>query len=302
VRLKNFQWFADGEWIWGQGNGTDTLQLTAQELGKRIFVQIQSEDMFGYGGNFSASTEMTVTTNGAPTGEVIITGTATLGQVLTASHTLADVDGIPSAGDGSIKYQWKAGGVVIAGATSTTYTLTQAEVGKAVTVTASYVDLFAQAESVSSAATSSVQNVAVVVTPAKFWKDTTKIPSDVKKVDAVNLTDAISILKMIVGLGVNSNNVSLSPYPAVAADFDQNGSVDLGDAIGVLKMVVGLAAPTPTWKYFDDAKLASSYNAVQPLNHKAWSSGSEIDTSSTADPTVKLIGVLTGDIDGSWAG
>ncbi len=137
---------------------------------------------------------------------------------------------------------------------------------------------------------------------AKFWKDASKAPSESNKVGAVNLTDAISILKMIVGLSVNSNNVPLSPYQAVAADFDQSGSVDLGDAIGVLKMVVGLAAPTPAWKYFVDAKLASFYNATQSLNHKAWSAGAAMDVSSTADSMVKLVGVLTGDVDGSWAG
>jgi methionine-rich copper-binding protein CopC len=137
---------------------------------------------------------------------------------------------------------------------------------------------------------------------AKFWKDAIKTPSEDRKVDAVNLTDAIGILKMIVGLSVNSNNVPLSPYQAVAADFDQSGSVDLGDAIGVLKMVVGLNAPAPTWKYFDDAKLASSYNTNQPLHHKDWSAGAAADPSSTGDATVKLLGVLTGDVDGSWVG
>ena len=67
-------------------------------------------------------------------------------------------------------------------------------------------------------------------------------------------------------------------------------------------MVVGLKAPAPTWKYFDDVKLASAYNATQSLNHKNWSSGAVIDTASTADQSVKLVGVLTGDVDGSWLG
>ena len=137
---------------------------------------------------------------------------------------------------------------------------------------------------------------------AKFWKDASKAPSETNKAGAVNLTDAISILKMIVGLSVNANTAPLSPYQAVAADFDQSGSVDLTDAIGVLKMVVGLNAPAPTWKYFDDVKLAGSYNAAQALNHKVWSAGAVIDVSSTVDSTVKLVGVLTGDVDGSWIG
>ncbi|WP_310626676.1 putative Ig domain-containing protein, partial [Limnohabitans sp.] len=42
--------------------------------------------------------------NDAPTGGVSITGTATQGQTLTASHTLADADGIPVTGAGAISY------------------------------------------------------------------------------------------------------------------------------------------------------------------------------------------------------
>ena len=137
---------------------------------------------------------------------------------------------------------------------------------------------------------------------AKFWKDNTKAPADTKKADAVNLTDAIAILKMIVGLNVNGNNTPLSPYQAIAADFDQSGDVGLTDAIGVLKMVVGLSAPTPAWKYYDDTKLASAYTSAQSLNPKGWTSTAVISDTGSADSSVKLVGVLTGDVDGSWTG
>ena len=135
-----------------------------------------------------------------------------------------------------------------------------------------------------------------------FWKDTTKTPSDSGKTNAVNLTDAIAILKMIVGLNVNSNNTALSPYQAIAADFDQSGDVGLTDAIGVLKMVVGLSAPTPTWKYYDDTQLNSAYTSAQSLNPKGWTSAAAISDISTTSASVTLVGVLTGDVDGSWAG
>ena len=89
--------------------------------------------------------------NDSPTGTVTIGGTATQGQVLTTSNTLADADGL-----GSISYQWQAGGVSIAGATGSTFTLSQAEVGKAIAVTASYTDAFGTAESKTSSATALV--------------------------------------------------------------------------------------------------------------------------------------------------
>ena len=83
--------------------------------------------------------------NNVPTGAVTASGTAVQGQVLSASHTLADADGL-----GTVAYQWKAAGVAINGATSDTFTLTAAQVGKPITVTASYTDGMGTHESVTS--------------------------------------------------------------------------------------------------------------------------------------------------------
>ncbi|MBF0192596.1 MAG: hypothetical protein HQL99_15890, partial [Magnetococcales bacterium] len=88
------------------------------------------------------------------TGSVTISGTATQGQTLTASHTLADADGL-----GTVAYQWKANGAVITGATAGTLVLAEAQVGKVITVTASYADGHGTAESATSSATASVANV-----------------------------------------------------------------------------------------------------------------------------------------------
>ncbi len=87
-------------------------------------------------------------------GAVTITGTPTEGETLTAANTLADEDGL-----GTIGYQWKADGVDISGATASTYTLLQSEVGKAITVVAAYTDDQGTAESLASSATSAVVNV-----------------------------------------------------------------------------------------------------------------------------------------------
>jgi hypothetical protein len=70
----------------------------------------------------------------ALTGTVTITGTATVGQMLTANITNLD-------GTGTVSYQWKRGdtasatGTNISGATSSTYTLVTADLGKYITVT-----------------------------------------------------------------------------------------------------------------------------------------------------------------------
>ena len=105
---------------------------------------------------------------------------------------------------------------------------------------------------------------------------------------------------MIVGLPVNSNNAPLSPHQSIAADFDQDGQVGLNDAIGVLKMVVGLAAPSPTWRYYDADKLKTSLSASEALTPGNWSATARIQDPSASG--VSLVGVLTGDVDGSWVG
>ena len=89
--------------------------------------------------------------NDLPTGSVTIAGTPREDEVLTASNTIADADGL-----GAISYQWKRDGVAINGATNSTYTLLQADVGSVITVTASYTDQGGTNESVTSAATATV--------------------------------------------------------------------------------------------------------------------------------------------------
>ena len=97
--------------------------------------------------------------NDKPTGTVKISGGAKQGQTLSASHTLADVDGM-----GTVGYQWYAGGSAIGGATASTFKIGSAQVGKAITVKASYTDKQGTAEVVSSAATTMVQSLSLTGT------------------------------------------------------------------------------------------------------------------------------------------
>ena len=130
------------------------------DVGKLLRVAVSYTDLQGTAEQyFSAPTSSPVTNvNDAPTGSVSITnstsstrGTASLQQndVLTAANTLADADGL-----GTITYTWKAGGSPVG--TGTSYTLTAGDVGKAITVEASYIDGQGANESVSSSATANV--------------------------------------------------------------------------------------------------------------------------------------------------
>ncbi|MCX7084521.1 MAG: M10 family metallopeptidase C-terminal domain-containing protein, partial [Methylococcales bacterium] len=105
--------------------------------------------------NLDASTyELLSHVNVIPSGMVSISGNLTQNQILTANNTLSDIDGL-----GDISYQWFSSNLAITGANQFTYTLTQIDVGKLITVIASYTDLFGTVESVSSSVTATVANI-----------------------------------------------------------------------------------------------------------------------------------------------
>ena len=146
----SYQWMAGGTHI--DGATSSTYTLTQAEVGKVITVQASYTD--GYGSpesTISAATTVVANVNDLPTGAVTITGTLAQGQTLTAANTLADPDGL-----GAISYQWRSGGIAIDGATSNTLLLEEAQVGKSMTVTASYIGGFSAIEAVTSAASAAV--------------------------------------------------------------------------------------------------------------------------------------------------
>ncbi len=117
---------------------------------------------------------------------------------------------------------------------------------------------------------------------------------------AVNLQDAIAILKMIVGLDVNGNGKPLSPYQALAADFDGNGTVDLTDSIGVLKHVVGLTSPEPTWHFVNERD--TSVPGKANLNPGVPLTTANADLGGGNPVHMGLVGYVSGDVDGSDGG
>ena len=103
----------------------------------------------------SGTVTLTVTVtdaNDPPTGLPEISGTAQVGETLTAATgDIADEDGL-----GTFSYQWQAVGADIAGATAATYEPVAAHVGDTLTVVASFTDGGGTEESVASALTAAV--------------------------------------------------------------------------------------------------------------------------------------------------
>lgn len=86
-----------------------------------------------------------VATNSNPDGSIAVSGTVAVDEVLTATHSIIDADGM-----GVVSYQWYRDGDAISGAADETYTITTADINKSLTVKGSYTDGGGTAESVQS--------------------------------------------------------------------------------------------------------------------------------------------------------
>ena len=150
----SYQWYRDGVAIGGATASTYTLGDA--DVGTQISMQVSYTDLQGTaeGPLASLQTAAVVNINDAPTGSVSISGTPTEDQTLTAANTLADADGL-----GAVSYQWYRDGVAIGGATASTYTLGDVDVGASITVAASYTDGHGTNESVTSGAVGPIANV-----------------------------------------------------------------------------------------------------------------------------------------------
>ena len=92
--------------------------------------------------------------NNPATGAPTISGTAQVGETLTADASgIADEDGIANA---TFSHQWVADTQDIAGATGSTYTLLAGDEGKAIRVRVSFTDDEGNSESITSEATAQV--------------------------------------------------------------------------------------------------------------------------------------------------
>ena len=112
---------------------------------------------------------------------------------------------------------------------------------------------------------------------------------------AVTLRDAVSILKMIAGQSVNADGSPAARFQSLAADFDGSGTVSLADALGVLRHAVGIQASAPTWVFVKEGDDGVHSPLVPGLAGPV-----TVEMALPGAVDVNLIGVLRGDVDGSW--
>ena len=159
-----YQWLADDTEIASANEGT--YVLTSNEMDKTIKVRVSFTDDGGNEetltsaatGAVSPAVQQQQASNTPATGAPTISGTAQVGETLTASTSgIADADGLSGA---AFSYQWTRNDgnldTDIQNATGTSYTLTAADVGKTIKVRVSFTDNAGNAETLTSAATAAV--------------------------------------------------------------------------------------------------------------------------------------------------
>ena len=152
------------QWVANDGTSDTDIQdatgssytLAASDEGRTIRVRVSFTD--DADNEESLTSAATATVDAAPnspaTGAPAISGTAQVGETLTADTSgIADEDGLSNA---AFDYQWIADDVAIQGATGSSYTLVGSDVGKTVKVRVSFTDDAANEETLTSAATNEV--------------------------------------------------------------------------------------------------------------------------------------------------
>ena len=130
----------------------NTVQADIQNLADIINATTPETGLFAAG---SGNTEGNV--NNDPIGKPEIVGDLQQDQTLTLDLSdISDVDGLGSEG---FSFQWLADGQIISEATNDSFTLTQDEVGKVISVSVSYTDGWGTYETLTSDVTAEVANV-----------------------------------------------------------------------------------------------------------------------------------------------
>ncbi len=169
-----YRWFSSDSAttdIWDtviDGANSASYTLTAADIGKSITVAGYSwrwpDGPNGTNTRFSAPTEPVAAasrqqqTNSPASGQPTISGTAQVGETLAADTSgISDGNGLANA---TFSYQWLADDADISGATSSTYTLVDADAGKAVKVRVSFTDDAGFGDTLTSTATAAVAEAA----------------------------------------------------------------------------------------------------------------------------------------------
>ncbi len=116
--------------------------------------------------------------------------------------------------------------------------------------------------------------------------------------NAVKANDALAALKIAVGMNPNTDNSAVSPYQYLAADVNGDGQVRAADALNILKMAVKFStAPQNEWIFVPESVGSESMSRT----HVVWPDN-PVSVTLDVDQDLPMIGIVKGDVNGSWVG
>ncbi|MFZ9432747.1 MAG: hypothetical protein ACO26I_02520 [Burkholderiaceae bacterium] len=124
-------------------------------------------------------------------------------------------------------------------------------------------------------------------------------------VKAVSAADVLAALKIAHGRNANADPdgpealiaAPPSPHQLLSADLDRDGRVSAADARAILRDAISTtpeSAAAVRWIFFDQAQNLS------PASRSNLPSPAPIVAEASLSTDVRLIGILLGDVDGSW--
>ncbi len=128
--------------------------------------------------------------------------------------------------------------------------------------------------------------------------------ADTSLMGAITSADALAALALALGRNPNPDPDGagplaadpVSPYQRIAADIDGDGRVSLADAQAIARLAaLGESAPQPGWRFIDSAAVPPGASAETAASAPRLAS-----LDAGARTTADFVGVLLGDVDGSW--
>ncbi len=114
--------------------------------------------------------------------------------------------------------------------------------------------------------------------------------------NAIKANDALAALKIAVGMNPNADGSPVSSYQFLAADVNHDGQVKAADALNILKMAVKLStAPEKEWLFVPE----SVGSETMSRTYVVWPDN-PIPVTLDVDQELHLIGIVKGDVNGSW--
>ena len=287
--VYSYQWQADGAEISSATGSAYTL--AGADKGKAISVKVSFSDDAGNAETLTSEPTGAVEAkpNSPATGAPAVTGTAKVGETLTADTSgIADADGLDNV---SFTYQWLAGDADIQDATASTYTPVVDDMGKAISVTVSFSDDAGNAESLTGEPTGAVEpgteEAQAANSPATGLptiSDTAQM-SETLTADRSGIADADGLSNAVYSYQWQADGADI---PGATSDAYTVAEADEGKAVSV------------TVTFTDDAGNAESLTsaATAAVEAKANNPATGLPAiTGTAQVGVKLTADLSGIVD-----